>query len=283
MRRIKGRNNNVLSDEYRMYGKDMESAVSEFSRMEACTGTVDVDLSITTFLSPIDERQNGGIVHTVHLDGEQQLTWNTQSESLSMDADLINIRMPERSAFPVEYPVMVTGGISDSLVSASNEDLYFLSNAVLHQLHKATNVAFIGKQAKNFLRDCAFAYKCAEMMNEHCETIVYREQEGIKKVVGCYESNPSVPRLADILEAANYASEKTGRCYVIDKWEITQYFRKVHFTDMASGEEKHELEYSWSDCGQKGLTVTSHVRGGKVKPKLKALKEASMTAALAVA
>lgn len=31
MKKVKGKNDNILSDEYRMYGKTMESAVAEFS------------------------------------------------------------------------------------------------------------------------------------------------------------------------------------------------------------------------------------------------------------
>lgn len=284
MKKVKGKNDNILSDEYRMYGKTMESAVAEFSRMENCTKIADIDLSCITFLSPIEDTDSS-IVRTVHLDGGQQIAWNTESGSLSLDADLVNIKLPSIKPFQVEYPAMVTGGIATTPLAASNEDLYFLSNAVLHQLQKVTNVSSIGKSARNLLRDCAFAYKCAEMMDEHLEAIVYRESDGIKKVVGCYETRPATPNLADVMAAADYVSAKTGRRYEIDKWEITQYFRKVHFIDKTSGENegKHELEYCWSDCGQKSLTVTSHVRGGKVKPKLKALKEASMTAALAVA
>lgn len=283
MRVVKGKNEDVLSDTYRMHGTTLEGAASAFGEIERKTKLEDVDLSILTFLSPIEDMENG-LVHTVHLDGEQKMEWVEDQHSLLMDVDQINIKFPSEGHMPVEYPVMVTGGICKTPVRASDESLFFMSNAALHQLQKATSVSFAGKASRNILRDCAFAYKCAEM-TEHHAIVVYRENDGIKKVVGCYENRPETPTFADILEAANYASKKTGRYYVIKNWEITQYFRKVRFTAApeTEGEKEHVLEYCWSDCGQKRLTVTSHIRGGKVTPRMKALKEASVTASLACA
>lgn len=281
MRTVRGKNDDVLSDAYRMHGSSLEGAARAFEDIEKKTKMEDIDLSILTFLSPIEDTPDG-LIHTVHLDGDQKMIWNEEEHTLSMDVDQINIKMPKGKSMKVEYPVMVTGGISRTPVQASDESLFFMSNAALHQLQKSTCVSFAGRANRNILRDCAFAYKCAEM-NEHHATVVYREDGGVKKIVGCYENRPETPRFSDIMEAANYASEKTGRCYVVDRWEITQYFRKVRFVADADaeGEKDHILEYCWSDCGQKRLTVTSHVRGGKVTPKMQALKEASVTACLA--
>lgn len=283
MRVVRGKNEDVLSDTYRMHGTTLEGAACAFGEIERKTKLEDVDLSILTFLSPIEETQDG-LIHTVHLDGEQKMEWDEDQHALSMDVDQINIKFPEGKHMKVEYPVMVTGGICKTPVRASDESLFFMSNAALHQLQKSTCVTFAGKASRNILRDCAFAYKCAEM-KEHHATVVYRENDGIKKIVGCYENKPEMPTFADILEAANYASKKTGRCYVLKNWEITQYFRKVKFVAYpeTEGEKEHVLEYCWSDCGQKRLSVTSHIRGGKVTPKVRALKEASVTASLASA
>ena len=278
MKNIKDINKDILADDFRMKGTDEMSAIEAFSMVEKATKQEMMDMSTLTFLSPITQTEK--MINAAYLDGEQEIVWN--GEKFVLEANMINVKTNSEPGLSTDYPILVNGGIYHTPVAANDESIYFMANSSLHQMKKATKVDFTGKREKNFFRDCSFANQCANMDGEVDVTMVYREKNGIKKVVGCFANGCHTPSFSDILDAANYASIKSGRKYQVKTWEITQYFRKVEFVSRNKGEKAHILEFTWSDCGQKGLSVSSCVRGGKRKPEsFDALKASAWEAALA--
>lgn len=249
-------NSDVLAETYHAFGCGFKDAKEAFSNIENRTKETKIDLSIASFLSPWEG--NDGKIDAAFLNGEQKICYEHGSLTATNMRN-VDIDIPD-NYFGKITTILLDGSVEPDRNVLVNPDAFLIGATATHQIGRLLGVEYTSETTGRFLRDYQFASKCAALPGAKDVSLVYREDNGVKKIFGCFLEERPWLLLDDIIDMVCEISDRTDSDFFIREWDINQRSRKVSFV---KSEGNDVLTFTWSDCIQSNLALTYN--GKKIK------------------